>query len=42
MAFNFYNADLLELRDSIQALGYVDDAMVMATGKDYDETTKAI
>ena len=41
-SFNFYNADLLELTDTLQALGYVDDAMVMAVGKDFEETTQAI
>jgi hypothetical protein len=41
-SFNFYNADLLELNDALQALGYVDDVMVMAIGKDFNETTQAI
>lgn len=41
-SYNFYNTDLLELNDTLQALGYVDDVMVMAIGKDYEETTQAI
>ena len=40
--FNFYNADLLELNDMLQVLGYVNDVMVMAIGKDFEETTQAI
>ena len=41
-SFNFYNADLLELTNALQALGYVDDMIVMAVGKDFEETTQAI
>lgn len=41
-SFNYYNADLLELSTALQALGYVDDAMIMAIGEDYEETTQAI
>ena len=40
--FNYYNADLLELSTILQALGYVDNTMVMAIGEDYEETTQAI
>jgi len=41
-SFNYYNADLLELSETLQALGYVDDVMIMAVGKDSEETTQAI
>ena len=41
-SFNYYNADLLELSTALQALGYVDDTMIMAIGEDYEETTQAI
>ena len=41
-SFNYYDVDLLELSTTLQALGYVDDAMVMAIGEDYEETTQAI
>jgi Reverse transcriptase (RNA-dependent DNA polymerase) len=41
-SFNYYNTDLLELSTILQALGYVDDAMVMAVGEDFEETTQAI
>jgi len=38
-SFNYYNADLLKLSETLQALGYVDDIMIMAVGKDFEETT---
>jgi hypothetical protein len=38
-SFIFYNSDLLELLTLLQSLGYVDDIMVMATGKNFVETT---
>jgi len=41
-SFNYYNVDLLELSETLRALGYVDDIMIMAVGKDFEETTQAI
>ena len=39
-----YNADLLEITDNSkeEALGYVDDVVLMATGVDFEETSKRL
>lgn len=42
LSFNYYNTDLLELNNNLQALSYVDDTMVIAVGKDFEEATEAI
>ena len=38
-SFNYYNVDLLKLSETLQALGYVDNVMIMEVGKDFEETT---
>jgi hypothetical protein len=41
-SFLFYNSDLLETLTLLESLGFVDDVMVMATGKDFTKTTNKI